>query len=397
MSSRKWHPRTLGVRAEDWRTAEVSEHSAAMFLTSSFTFASAEDAAARFSGEEPGWIYSRFTNPTVAAFEKRLAAMEGGSHCVATASGMAAIMTVCLALLNSGDKIVVSQGLFGSTTGFLLNHLQRFGVDIELVEPGDLAAWEAAITSNTRMFLAESPTNPLAQVVDIRALSAMTRSRDITLVVDNCFCTPALQRPLELGADVVVHSATKFLDGQGRCVGGAIVGDAQRVGEKVFGFMRSAGPCLSPFNAWVFLKGLETLDLRMQAHSTSALTIARWLDQHPQVARVHYTGLESHPQHALAASQQSAHGAIVGFEVAGGQAEAFAVINATELMSITANLGDTRTTVTHPATTTHHRIGAQARDAAGIGDGLIRLSVGLEHVDDLIADLEQALSVLGRD
>lgn len=396
MTTRKWHPRTLGVRAEDWRSAEVGEHSAALYLTSSFTFSSAEDAAARFSGEDPGWIYSRFTNPTVSAFEKRLAAMEGGTHCVATASGMAAIMTVCLALLNSGDKVVASQGLFGSTTGFLFNHLQRFGVEIELVAPGDLAGWEAAATPNARMFLAESPTNPLAQVVDIQALSEITRSRDITLVIDNCFCTPALQRPLELGADIVVHSATKFLDGQGRCVGGAIIGDAQRVGDKVFGFMRSAGPCLSPFNAWVFLKGLETLDLRMQAHSASAFTIAQWLEKHPKVTHVHYTGLVSHPQHDLACKQQSAHGAIVGFEVAGGQAEAFQVINATELMSITANLGDTRTTVTHPATTTHHRIGAEARKAAGIDDGLIRLSVGLEHVDDLIADLEQALSVLGR-
>lgn len=394
MSKQEWHPRTLGVRAEDWRTQDVGEHSAALFLTSSFTFDSAEDAAARFSGEDPGWIYSRFTNPTVSAFEKRLAAMEGGSDCVATASGMAAIMTVCLALLNAGDKVVASQGLFGSTTGFLFNHLKRFNVEVELVEPGDLDAWARAADENTRMFLAESPTNPLAQIVDIPGLSKIARSRDICLVVDNCFCTPVLQRPLDLGADIVVHSATKFLDGQGRCVGGAIVGDAKRVGEQVFGFMRSAGPCLSPFNAWVFLKGLETLDLRMQAHSASAMTLAGWLEQQPQVKRVYYTGLPSHPQHALAKQQQSAHGAIVAFELDGGQDAAFRFINATELMSITANLGDTRTTITHPASTTHYRIGAQARKAAGIEDGLIRISVGLEHSDDLIADLSRALESL---
>ncbi|MEN8719876.1 MAG: O-succinylhomoserine sulfhydrylase [Oceanococcaceae bacterium] len=395
MSQATLHPRTLGVRAEDWRSREIGEHSAALYLTSSFAFESAEQAAARFSGAEPGCIYSRFTNPTVEAFERRLAAMEGGTHCVATASGMAAVMTICFALLDAGDRLVASHGLFGSTTGFLLNHLARFGVEVVLVDGGDLAAWEQACAANTRMFLVESPTNPLCDVIDIRALAAIARARDVLFVVDNCFCTPALQRPLELGADLVVHSATKFLDGQGRCVGGAIVGDAEQVGGKVYNFMRSAGPCLSPFNAWVFLKGLETLDVRMQAHSASAQQLALWLEQHPAVSRVYYTGLPSHPQHALAASQQSAHGGIVAFDVHGGQDAAFAVINTVELMTITANLGDTRTTITHPASTTHHRIGPEARAAAGIGDGLVRLSIGLEHPDDLQNDLAQALGRLG--
>lgn len=394
MSKQTLHAQTLGVRAEDWRSAEVGEHSAAIYATSSFAFQSAEEAAARFSGEENGFIYSRFTNPTIKAFEDRLAAMEGGTHCVATASGMAAILSVCMALLKTGDRIVAAKGLFGSTTGFLKNHLARFGVEVELVDASDLHAWESAISANTRMFFAESPTNPLATVIDIAALSQLANRHGIKLVVDNCFCTPALQKPLQLGAHIVVHSATKFLDGQGRCVGGAVIGDAESVGDKVFGFMRSAGPCMSPFNAWVFLKGLETLDLRMRAHSASAMKIAAWLEQHPAVSRVYYTGLPTHPQHELANQQQSAHGAIVGFDIHGGQSEAFRVINATQLMTITANLGDTRTTITHPASTTHFRIGAEARAEAGIGDGLLRLSVGLEHVDDLIADLDQALAAL---
>lgn len=390
MDKPKLHPQTLGIRAADWRS-DVGEHSAAIYATSSFTFGSAEAAAARFNGEEEGWIYSRFTNPTVQAFEQRLAALEGGSHCVATASGMAAIMSTCFALLQSGDHLLAAKGLFGSTTGFLFNHLARFGISVELVDPAVPADWAAAMRPNTRMLLVESPTNPLGQVVDIAALADIAHSGEALLVVDNCFCTPALQRPLEMGADLIIHSATKFVDGQGRCVGGAIVGDAQTVGEKVFNFMRSAGPCLSPFNAWVFLKGLETLDLRMRAHSQNALMVAEWLEAQPQVAAVHYTGLTSHPQHALANRQQEAHGAIVAFELPGGQEAAFRFINACTLATITANLGDVRTTITHPATTTHYRIGPEARAAAGIGDGLLRLSVGLEHPQDLLADLAQAL------
>lgn len=391
---RQWRPQTLGIRAADQRS-EWGEHSAAIHPTSSFVFASAEEAAARFSGQEQGFIYSRFTNPTVQAFEQRLAAMEGGSHCVATASGMAAVMSTCFALLNAGDHMLAAEGLFGSTTGFLLNHLTRFGVEVDLVDPTDVAAWEAACQPNTKMFLVETPTNPLCRVSDLRALAAVARSHQATFVVDNCFCTPALQRPLDWGADLVIHSATKFLDGQGRCVGGAVVGDAQRVGEKIFGFLRSAGPSMSPFNAWVFLKGLETLDLRMQAHSRNAQDLAHWFQEQPGVNQVHYTGLSSHPEHALANRQQSAHGAIMAIELAGGQPQAYAFINACKLVSITANLGDARTTVTHPASTTHYRIGPEARAAAGINDGLVRLSIGLEHVEDLREDFAQALEQSG--
>lgn len=386
-----WGVQTQGIRAADWRS-DVGEHSAAIYATSSFTFASAEEAAARFAGESEGPIYSRFTNPTVSAFEARLAALEGGTHCVATASGMAAIMSTCFALLSAGDHLLAAEGLFGSTTGFLCNHLARFGIDITLVDPTDTQAWEQAMRPQTRMLLVESPTNPLCELADIAALARVAHAGGATLVVDNCFCTPALQKPLALGADLVIHSATKFLDGQGRCVGGAVVGDAQRVGEQIFGFMRSAGPCLSPFNAWVFLKGLETLDLRMRAHSASAAHLAAWLERQPGVERVYYTGLESHPQHALACRQQSGHGAIVAFELEGGSARAFRFVNALRLASITANLGDTRTTVTHPASTTHYRIGAQARAQAGISDSLLRLSIGLEDVADLEADLDQALA-----
>jgi O-succinylhomoserine sulfhydrylase len=354
-------------------------------------FSSAEEAAARFAGTAEGFIYSRFSNPTVQAFEQRLAAMEGGSHCVATASGMAAVMSTCLALLSAGDHMLAAEGLFGSTTGFLLNHLSRFGVSVELVDPTDVAAWEAACRPNTKMFLLETPTNPLCRVSDLKALAAVAHAQQALFVVDNCFCTPALQRPLDWGADLVIHSATKFLDGQGRCVGGAVVGDAERVGEKIFGFLRSAGPSMSPFNAWVFLKGLETLDLRMQAHSRNAQDLAQWFQEQPAVNKVHYTGLPSHPEHALAARQQRAHGAIIAIELAGGQEQAYAFINACELVSITANLGDARTTVTHPASTTHYRIGSEARAVAGIGDGLVRLSIGLEDVEDLREDFAQAL------
>lgn len=385
-----WGLATLGVRAAEPRTEE-REHSAAIQLTSSFVFESAAQAAAVFAGEAPGNIYSRFTNPTVHAFEQRLAAMEGAEACVATGSGMAAILSMGMALLKTGDHIVASRTLFGSTINLFNNVFGRFGVATTYVDPTDLAAWEAAIQANTRLLFLETPSNPLTELADIRAIADIAHARGCLLAVDNCFLTPVLQRPLQLGADLVVHSATKYLDGQGRCVGGAVLGDAQRVGKDVFGFMRTAGPSLSPFNAWVFLKGLETLALRMQAHCAAALQLAQWLREQPAVARVHYPGLADHPQHELAKRQQCGYGGIVSFEVHGGRAEAWRLIDAVQLISITANLGDTRTTITHPASTTHGRISAEARAAAGIGEGLIRIAVGLEDVADLMNDLARGL------
>jgi len=386
-----WSVDTLGIRAAEQRS-EWGEHSPGIFATSSFCFTSAEEAAATFAEERSGYIYSRFTNPTVAAFEQRLAAMEGGDACVATASGMAAILSLCLTLLKQGDHVIASRTLFGSTISLFNNYVAKFGVRFSYVDPCDLDAWREQMGPDTKMLFVETPTNPLGEIVDLRGLADIAHRGEALLVVDNCFLTPALQRPLSLGADLVMHSATKYLDGQGRCVGGAIVGDAQRVGKQLFGFMRTCGPCMSPFNAWVFLKGLETLNLRMRAHGDGAQRIAEWLAQHPAVAQVHYAGLASHPQHELAKAQQSGFGGIVSFELHGGQAAAFRMINATRLLSITANLGDTRSTVTHPATTTHLRIGPELRERAGIRDGLVRLSIGLEGVDDLIADLEQALA-----
>ena len=385
-----WGTATLGVRAGEMRS-EFGEHSAAIHATSSFVFDSAEAAARRFSGDEPGLIYSRFTNPTVQGFERKLAAMEGGDTAVATASGMSAILALLLATLRTGDHLVAAQGLFGSTTGLLNNIIGRFGVETSYVAPADTDGWRAAVRPNTRLFLAESPTNPLCALTDIPALADIARDVGVLLAIDNCFCTPALQKPLDLGAHLVLHSATKFLDGQGRAVGGAVVGDAKIVGEDVFSVLRTAGPCMSPFNAWIFLKGLETLAVRMQAHCERAERLAAWLDAHPAVERVYYTGLPDHPQHALANAQQSAHGAIVAFDLRGGQAAAFRLINATRLFSITANLGDTRSTITHPPTTTHYRIGPELRAKAGINDGLVRLSVGLEDSDDLIKDLDRGL------
>ena len=385
-----WGTATLGVRAGEMRS-EFGEHSAAIHATSSFVFDSAEAAARRFSGDEPGLIYSRFTNPTVQGFERKLAAMEGGDTAVATASGMSAILALLLATLRTGDHLVAAQGLFGSTTGLLNNIIGRFGVETSYVAPADTDGWRAAVRPNTRLFLAESPTNPLCELTDIPALADIARDVGVLLAIDNCFCTPALQKPLDLGAHLVLHSATKFLDGQGRAVGGAVVGDAKIVGEDVFSVLRTAGPCMSPFNAWIFLKGLETLAVRMQAHCERAERLAAWLDAHPAVERVYYTGLPGHSQHALAKAQQSAHGAIVAFDLRGGQAAAFRLINATRLFSITANLGDTRSTITHPPTTTHYRIGPELRAKAGINDGLVRLSVGLEDSDDLIKDLDRGL------
>jgi O-succinylhomoserine sulfhydrylase len=381
---------TLAIRAGIHRTAE-GEHSEPIFPTSSFVFESAAHAAARFSGEEPGNIYSRFTNPTVRVFEERLAALEGGDSCVATASGMSAILSTCLALLKTGDHIVSSRSVFGTTRVLFQNYLQRFGVGVDFVPLSDLDAWDAAIRPETRLLFLETPSNPLTDIVDIQALAQLAHSRDCLLVVDNCFCTPVLQQPLKLGADIVIHSATKYLDGQGRCVGGAVVGDAEKVGKDVYGFLRTAGPTLSPFNAWVFLKGLETLSLRMKAHSINAQELAGWLEEHPRVERVYYPGLESHPQHELASAQMNGYGGIVSFDVVGGKEAGWRVVDATQMISITANLGDTKTTITHPATTTHGRLTPEERAAAGIGDGLIRISVGLESVHDIKADLERGL------
>lgn len=366
------------------------ENSPPIYATSSFCFDSAAQAAARFAGEEPGNVYSRFTNPTVRAFEERLAALEGGEACIGTASGMSAILTTVLGLLASGDHVVCSRSVFGTTVS-LFTLFAKFGIETTFVNPVDVEVWAAALRPNTRMLFLETPSNPLTEISDIAALSALAREAGAWFVVDNCFCTPVLQRPLELGAQIVIHSATKFLDGQGRCVGGAIVAPAELVKQHLFPFLRTAGPAMSPFNAWVFLKGLETLPLRMQAHSASALTIARALAAHPSVRRVYYPGLEDHPQHALAARQQRAFGGIVSFEVKGGQAAAWRVIDALTLFSITANLGDTRSIVTHPATTTHGRLSAAQRAGMGITDELIRLSVGLEETQDLLTDLARAL------
>ncbi len=381
---------TLAVRAGQVRTGE-GEHSEPIFPTSSFVFDSAAQAAARFSGDEPGNIYSRFTNPTVRTFERRLAAMEGAERCVATASGMAAILTACMGLLKSGDHVVCSRSVFGTTVVLFANILARFGVETTFVRLDDLASWEQAIRPQSRLLFLETPSNPLTDMVDIAALAEIAHQHDALLAVDNCFCTPALQRPLQLGADVVIHSATKYLDGQGRCIGGAVVGSNELVGGDVYGFLRTAGPTMSPFNAWVFLKGLETLSLRMKAHSANAYAVAQWLEAQPQVARVYYPGLESHPQHRLAKQQMSDSGGILSFELKGGKDAAWKLIDATRLLSITANLGDAKTTITHPATTTHGRMSPEARAESGISDGLIRVAVGLETVEDIKADLVRGM------
>lgn len=381
---------TLGVRAGQVRT-EFQEHGEALFLTSSFVFESAAQAQARFSGEDPGFVYSRFTNPTVSMLQDRLAALEGAEACLATASGMSAILAVGMSLLRSGDHVVCSASVFGATVQLFTHYFGRFGVETSFVSPTRVAEWQKACRPNTRLFFLETPSNPLTEVSDLRALSAVAKQAGALLAVDNVFCTPALQRPLELGADLVVHSATKHLDGQGRVIGGAVLGSAKLIQENLVPFLRTAGPSLSPFNAWVILKGLETLDLRMRAQSAAALEIARWLEAEPRVARVHYPGLESHPQHALAARQQKAGGAVLSFELKGGREAAWRLIDATRLISITANLGDVKSTITHPATTTHGRLSPEARAAAGITDGLVRLAVGLESVADLQADLKRGL------
>jgi len=384
---------TRAVRAGQQRTLE-GEHSEAIFPTSSYVFGSAAEAAARFSGDQPGNIYSRFTNPTVRTFEERLASLEGGERCVATSSGMAAILATCAGLLKAGDHIVSSRSIFGTTTVLFSTYLAKFGIETTFVPLADVQAWRDAIRPETRLLFLETPSNPLTEVADIAALAALSKEKNCVLAVDNCFCTPVLQRPLALGADIVIHSATKYLDGQGRCIGGAVVGSEELVGKDVYGFLRTAGPTMSPFNAWVFLKGLETLPLRMKAHSASALVLAEWLEQQPQVARVYHPGLASHPQHELAKRQQDDFGGIVSFQLKGGKEDAWKVVDATRVFSITANLGDTKSTVTHPATTTHGRLTPEQREEAGISDGLVRLAVGLESVADLQADLERGFSKL---
>lgn len=386
----EWGFATNAVRTGQSRTEE-GEHAEAIFPTSSFVFGSAAEAAARFSGEEPGNIYSRFTNPTVRIFEQRLAALEGGEACVATASGMSAIMSVCLGLLRSGDHIVSSRGIFGSTTMLFNKYLGRFDIRTSYVSLHDLTAWQDAIGSETRLLFLETPSNPLAELGDITALADLAHANGCLLVVDNSLCTPVIQRPLELGADLVIHSATKYLDGQGRCVGGAVVGGADLVGGEVFGVLRTVGPTMSPFNAWVFLKGLETLALRMRRHSENAMELAGWLQEQPMVERVYYPGLDSHPQHKLAREQQVLPGGILSFEVKGGREEAWNLIDSTRMLSITANLGDTKSTITHPASTTHGRLSAYERKVSGIKDNLIRMSVGLEEVEDIKSDLSRGL------
>ncbi|MFW2422173.1 MAG: O-succinylhomoserine sulfhydrylase [Porticoccaceae bacterium] len=388
----EYGPATLAVRAGQRRTAE-REHSEALFLTSSYVFENAASAAAHFSNEVEGNVYSRYTNPTVRNFEERLAAMEGAQKAVATSSGMAAILAVVMGHLKQGDQIICSRDVFGSTHVLLEKTIAKFGVQVAYVPLADLAAWRAAIQSNTKLLYCETPSNPLAEVADMQALAEIAHSADALLVVDNCFCTPALQQPLKWGADLIIHSATKFIDGQGRCLGGAVVGSRELL-EPVLGFVRSAGPTMSPFNAWVFLKGLETLNIRMRAHCDSAAQLAEWLQQQPAVEKVYYAGLPGHPGHATAAKQQSAFGAVVGFVVRGGQQAAWRVIDHCKLLSLTANLGDSKTTIVHPATTTHGRLSDESRAAAGIVDGLVRISVGLEEVVDIKADLAAALAQL---
>ncbi len=380
---------TRAIRAGQMRTHE-QEHSDPIFATSSYVFSSAAEAAARFSGKQPGNIYSRFTNPTVRAFEERLAVMEGGERCIATASGMAAIATVAFGLLKAGDHVTCSRGVFGNTTLLFQNYLEKFGVTTTFVNLTDYLGWEAALRPETRFLFVETPSNPLTEIADIARLAAIAHASGSLLIVDNCFCTPVLQQPLGLGADIVIHSATKYLDGQGRCVGGAIVGPNELLEKEIYPFLRTGGPSMSPFNAWVFLKGLETLSLRMRAHCDNAGALARWLETRSWVEHVYYPGLPSHPQHELALQQQSGGGGIVSFDVRGGRDAAWQVIDSTRLLSITANLGDTKTTITHPATTTHGRLSDGERAAAGIGDGLVRVAVGLEQIGDLQRDLSRA-------
>jgi len=385
MNNDPWKFDTQAIRAGSLRS-EFGENSEAIFLTSSYVFDSSAQAAARFAGTEPGNIYSRFTNPTVTMFQDRLAALEAAEACVATSSGMSAILAIIMGLCSAGDHIVASRSLFGTTVQLFSNIFKRWGLEVTFVSLTNLNEWEDAIQKNTKLFFVETPSNPLTEVADIKALSNIAHNKEIKLIVDNCFCSPALQRPLLLGADIIIHSATKYLDGQGRCLGGAVLADKKTI-EPIYQFLRSAGPTMSAFNAWVFLKGLETLSVRMDAHSKNALHLASWLESQSQVDRVYYPGLVSHPQHTLALNQQKSGGAIVSFEVKGGQKEAWGLIDSTKLISITANLGDVKSTITHPATTTHSRVSPEERQKAGIKDNLVRIAVGLEDIEDLKADL----------
>lgn len=382
----EFHPDTQAIRAGQHRTPE-GEHAEPIFPTSSYVFGSAAEAAARFTGKVPGNIYSRFTNPTVRTFEERLAALEGGERCIAVASGMAAIATLAFGLLKAGDHVICSRSVFGNTVLLFQNFLVKFGVETTFVDLTHEASWAEAIRPTTRLMFVETPSNPLTEIADIQRLADLAHQHDILLAVDNCFCTPALQKPLEMGADLIIHSATKYLDGQGRCVGGAIVGGHELLEKQIYPFLRTGGPSMSPFNAWVFLKGLETLSIRMRAHSENAQTLAEWLEQQAWVERVNYPGLKSHPQYALARRQQTSGGGIISFEVKGGREAAWKLIDSTRLLSITANLGDVKTTITHPATTTHGRLTDAERQAAGIREGLIRIAVGLENIDDIKKDL----------
>ncbi len=401
MSERDEHQRTaleqaqidtLAIRAGQVRTQE-GENAEPIFLTSSYVFENAAQAAARFSGEESGNVYSRYTNPTVRNFEQRIAALEGAEAGVATASGMAAILSTCMSLLRSGDHVVCSRNVFGTTTNLFLKYLCKFGLQVTFVDLTDLQDWENAIQDNTKLLFCETPSNPTCEVADLTALSILAKSHDCLFVVDNCLCTPALQKPLEFGADLVVHSATKYLDGQGRCVGGCVVGSKQYIDE-IVGFLRTCGPTMSPFNAWVFLKGLETLRLRMDAHSKNALELALWLEQQQAIEKVFYAGLDSHPGNKLAARQQRAFGGVLSFRVKGDKAAAWRFIDATCLCSLTANLGDVKSTIVHPATTTHGRLTADQRADAKISDNLIRVAVGLEDIEDLKADMQRGLDAL---
>lgn len=384
------HLDTLAVRAGQVRSHE-GEHSEAIYTTSSYVFDSAAQAAARFSGEEPGNVYSRYTNPTVRTFQDRIAALEGGEAGVATASGMSAILSTCMALLKAGDHVVCSRSIFGTTTVMFAKYFEKFGVEVELVSLTDFAQWQAAMKPQTKLLFLETPSNPICEVADIRQLADLAHAHNALLIVDNCFCTPALQKPLALGADIVIHSATKYLDGQGRCLGGAVVGAKAQMDE-VLGFLRTCGPTMSPFNAWVFLKGLETLRLRMEAHSRNAQALAQWLEGHASVERVFYAGLSSHPGHELAKRQQSAFGGVLSFRVKGGREQAWKVIDATRILSVTANLGDVKTTIIHPATTTHGRLSEDAKRAANISENLIRVAVGIEDLGDIQRDLDRGLS-----
>ncbi|MEQ1558345.1 MAG: O-succinylhomoserine sulfhydrylase [Methyloglobulus sp.] len=377
---------TQAIRSGQHRTHE-DEHSLPIFATSSYVFKNAEEAALRFTGQKPGNIYSRFTNPTVNAFQERLAYMEGGERCLAFASGMAAIMAVGMGLLKSGDHVVCSRGVFGNTVLLFQNYFGKFGVETDFVDLIDTKAWESAIKPNTRFLFLETPSNPLTEIADIELLATIAHRNSCLLIVDNCFCTPVLQKPFELGADIVIHSATKYIDGQGRCVGGAIIASNEIIEKAIYPFLRTGGATMSPFNAWVFLSGLETLAVRMKAHCDNAFALAKWLTQFPSVSKVHYPGLPSHAQHELAKRQQSHFGGIVSFELRGGKEQAWKLIDATEMISITANLGDVKTTITHPATTTHGRLTPEVRKLAGITDGLVRVSVGLENIEDIKNDL----------